>query len=265
MDMQLSDLALRLLGDLAAGNCVAITGLSNSGKSTLMRSLATQEAKDAFYQAGGRHGFLIYIDCNHAVSISAQAFYEVVLRTVLERLTDQISEDLAKGLRNYYESVTEAESAFAASLSFNLALSDLCEQLEGDLCLLLDEFDEIYSSLDERALLNLRALRDRFSDRLAYATATLRGLPVLRGRPIEGEFAELFSRFCYTMPLLDDAQSEQILEKLQLGSITEEQRSFCVSMAGGHPGLLIAVAQVVSASADDKKSIQNNKGTTKSH
>ncbi len=256
MDIQLSDLAQQLIKDLAAGNCVAITGLSNSGKSTLMRSLATPKAEDVFHQAGGQHGYLIYIDCNHAVSISAQAFYEVVLRTVLERLADRVSENLAKGLSNYYESVTEAESAFAASLSFNLALSDLCEQLEGNLCLLLDEFDEIYSSLDERALLNLRALRDRFSDRLAYATATLRGLPELRGRPIEGEFAELFSRFCYAMPLLDDAQAESVLERLQLQAISEEQRSFCVSMAGGHPGLLIAVAQVMAASADDKKGLQ---------
>lgn len=252
MDTQLTDLSKQLLTDLAAGNCVAITGLSNSGKSTLMRSLATQKAEEVFYKAGGRHGFLIYIDCNHAVSITAQAFYEVVLRTVLERLTDKISENLTKSLRNYYESVTEAESAFAASLSFNLALSDLCEQLEGDLCLLLDEFDEIYSSLDERALLNLRALRDRFSDRLAYATATLRGLSTLRGRAIEGEFAELFSRFCYVMPLLDDAQAEYILEQLQLDSLSGKQRSFCISMAGGHPGLLIAIAQVTAASPDDK-------------
>lgn len=242
-----SSLAHQLLSDLAARNCVAITGLSNSGKSTLMRCLATPEAEKVFWEYGDRHGFLIYVDCNRAVSISAQAFYEVVLRTVLERLADQVPPDLVTSLRKYYESVTEAESAFAASLSFNLALSDLCEQLEGNLCLLLDEFDEIYVSLDERALLNLRALRDRFSDRLAYATATLRSLPELRGRPFEGEFAELFSRFTYNMPLLTEIEAKRLLQQLEIESLKGNRQSLCVQLAGGHPGLLIAAAQVVTA------------------
>jgi DNA-binding winged helix-turn-helix (wHTH) protein len=248
-----SSLAHQLLSDLAASNCVAITGLSNSGKSTLMRSLATPEAEKVFWEYGDRHGFLIYVDCNRAVSISAQAFYEVVLRTVLERLADQISPDLVTSLRKYYESVTEAESAFAASLSFNLALSDLCEQLEGNLCLLLDEFDEIYVSLDERALLNLRALRDRFSDRLAYATATLRSLPELRGRPFEGEFAELFSRFTYNMPLLTEGEAGRLLQQLEIDSLKAKRQSLCVQLAGGHPGLLIATAQVVTAVSNESE------------
>lgn len=242
-----TSLRSQLLGYLAARNCIAITGLSNSGKSTLMRSLASPQAEALFKQAGKRRGFLIYVDCNRAVSISAQAFYEVVLRTVLERLMDQVPPELFAGLQKYYASVTEAESAFAASLSFNLALSDLCDQLDGNLCLLLDEFDEIYASLDERALLNLRALRDRFSDRLAYATSTLRSLPELRGRAFEGEFAELFSRFTYSMPLLDDEEAAALLQQLRLESLSEERSSLCVELAGGHPGLLIAVAQVIAA------------------
>jgi DNA-binding winged helix-turn-helix (wHTH) protein len=113
-----------------------------------------------------------------------------------------------------------------------------------DLCLLLDEFDEIYAALDDRALLNLRALRDRFPERLMYVTATVRSLPTLRGRSIEGEFAELFSHATYPMPQLQPAEGLQILDSLELPRLTQERKEACIKLAGAHPGLLISVAQV---------------------
>jgi DNA-binding winged helix-turn-helix (wHTH) protein len=246
LNILFSSLAERILEDLASNHCVSINGLSNSGKSTFMRSLTGVEVEKVYHKAGGRHGFLIYVDCNRAVSISAQAFYEVVLRTVLEYLAKEVSSDLLVNLREYYESVTEAESSFTASLSFNLALTDLCEQMDRNLCLLIDEFDEIYASLDERALLNLRALRDRFDDRLTYATATLRSLPELRGQPFEDEFAEMFSRFTYNMPLLEDDEALQLLRSLELSDLSKTHEQASLEFAGGHPGLIIAVAQVLA-------------------
>ena len=245
-DLPFSSLAHRLLTDLAAGSCVAITGLSNSGKSTLMRALATQQAGQAYKAAGGRPAFMIYVDCNRAVAISAQAFYEVVLRSVVERLVEQVPSDLATVLRGYHQLITESESGFSASLSFNLALTDLCEQLDRCLCLLIDEFDEIYSSLDERALLNLRALRDRFSTQLTYATATLRNLPSLRGQTFEDEFAEMFSHSIYPMPLLDDDEAMRLLQSPDFSSLTPAREKICHHLSGGHPGILVATAQVLA-------------------
>ncbi|MEE8567672.1 MAG: winged helix-turn-helix domain-containing protein [Anaerolineales bacterium] len=245
-DLPFSSLAYRLLADLAAGSCVAITGLSNSGKSTLMRALATQPAEQAYEEASDRPVFMIYVDCNRAVALSAQAFYEVVLRSILERLVEQVPSDLATALRGYHQLITESESGFSASLSFNLALTDLCEQLDRCLCLLIDEFDEIYSSLDERALLNLRALRDRFSTRLIYATATLRNLPSLRGQTFEHEFAEMFSHSTYPIPLLDDDEVSHLLQSSDLSSLTPERKKICHHLSGGHPGMLIATARVLA-------------------
>jgi DNA-binding winged helix-turn-helix (wHTH) protein/energy-coupling factor transporter ATP-binding protein EcfA2 len=251
MRQELSPLALQVLSNLADQHCVAIAGLSNSGKSTLMRSLAGQAAEKIYYQASGHRGYLIYVDCNRAVAISAQAFYEVVLRAVLEHLADQVPPELANSLRGYYESVTEAETGFTASLSFNLALTDLCEQLDRNLCLLIDEFDEIYASLDERALLNLRALRDRFNQRLAIVIATLRSLPELRGEPFEDEFAEMFSRFMYNMPLFGEGEAKQFLNSLNQPSLKPKQLEICYSLSGGHPGLLVATAQVIAGSSQE--------------
>ena len=155
------ELSQKVLNNLVVGRCVSIIGLSNSGKSTLMRSLVDASFARGYREERKREVNLIYIDCNRAVALSARAFFEVVLRSVLEREQDSWSAELCASLRSYYEEITEAEDTFRASLAFNNALAELCERLESDLCLLIDEFDEIYSVLEDRTLLNLRALRDR--------------------------------------------------------------------------------------------------------
>lgn len=250
-NLPFTSLTNQLLTDLAAGNCVAITGLSNSGKSTLMRSLTSPEAEKVYRKTSNRSAFKIYVDCNRAVAISAQAFYEVILRSILEGVPSEVLSNLSTTLRDYHQSIIEAETAFSASLAFNLALTELCEQLESNICLLIDEFDELYSSLDERTLLNLRAIRDRFSDRLAYATATLRSLPYLRGQTFEDEFAEMFSHSTYNMRLLDDTEAENILGRMATPQLTSSRKKLCVQLSGGHPGLLIATAQALTGLPGD--------------
>jgi DNA-binding winged helix-turn-helix (wHTH) protein/energy-coupling factor transporter ATP-binding protein EcfA2 len=245
-------LARRVLTDLSAGNCAALVGLSNTGKSTLMRALAGQSAERIYAKLCGRRAVLIYIDCNRAVAISAQGFYEVVLRSLLEALADQVALDVTATLRGHHQEVTDAATAFNASLSFNLALTDLCEQLKRDLVLLIDEFDELYTALDDRALLNLRALRDRFRDRLGYVTATVRALPVLRGASVEDEFAEMFAQSTYPMPPLDEDEARQILGSLNLASLSAKRVATCLELAGGHMGLLVAAAQVVAGMETDQ-------------
>ena len=195
---------------------------------------------------------MIYVDCNRAVAISAQAFYEVVLRSVLERLTAEAAPDLAASLRSRHQAVTDAPSSFGASLAFNLALTEVCEQFGKGLGLLLDEFDEIYAALEDRALLNLRALRDRFSDRLCFVTATLRGLEGLRGKDLEDEFAEMFSRSTYTMPPLDDHEADQLLEAVAADGLDADRLGLCRELGGGHPGLLVAAAQVLMENPKDR-------------
>ena len=237
----------QLLRDLSEGRCAAVVGMSNSGKSTLMRALASAECERALEKRRGAPCVLIYVDCNQAVASSPQAFYEVVLRSVLERLNSHGDNEVQVALRGYHEAVTGAESAFAASLSFNLALTDLCEKLDRAVVVLIDEFDEIYVGLDERGLLNLRALKDRFRERLAYVTATVRSLPELRGGAVEGEFAELFSASTFRLPPLAPEEAQQMVDALQLAGLTAARKQVCLQLGGGHPGLLRAVAHALAS------------------
>ncbi|MGD8758625.1 MAG: winged helix-turn-helix domain-containing protein [Anaerolineales bacterium] len=242
-----ASLVQQVIEAVVRGDCVSIIGLSNTGKSTLMRGMAGAAAEEVYQKASKRPGSLIYVDCNRAVDLSAQAFYEVVLRSALERMGDDWSPELTEALRNHYQAITEADNAFAASLAFNLALTDLCEQLGEDVCLLIDEFDEIYNVLEERALLNLRALRDRFHDRLAYVTATVRTLPQTRESEVQDEFAELFSRAIVCMPLLDQEEAFELVRRQQLHKLGKDRLEACWHLAGGHPGLLLASAQTLAA------------------
>ena len=250
-----ASLAEEILADLISGRCAAITGLSNTGKSTLMRALASQPVSKGYAAGSKRPAAFVYVDCNRAVALSAQAFYEVMLRAILEQLEAELDEPLASAIREHHQAITEANLAFTASLSFNLALTELCEELGKDLVLLVDEFDEIYAELEERALVNMRALWDRFGDRLRYVIATVRSLTELRGRMVEGEFAEMFSRSSYRMPSLDEKPALQLLAELDIADLSEEQRLACFQLAGGHPGLLAATAQALLGLADDPEDL----------
>jgi len=79
--MSVSSLVLRqpqieaVLQTVAEGNCCAVNGLSNTGKSPLLRSLARPENQARFGELAGRPGALIYVDCNRVVELSATGFY----------------------------------------------------------------------------------------------------------------------------------------------------------------------------------------------
>jgi len=234
------------LGELAQGQCVSLIGLSNSGKSHVMRQISSSDSEDVYQKDRGRPIMMMYVDCNRAVAISAQAFYEIVLRSALERLSDELSNEGYERLQEHHENVTEAGSTFNASLAFNLALTELCEEADFDVGFLLDEFDELYAALDERALLNLRALQDRFPSQLLIVTATVRRLPQIRGTNYEDEFSEMFTPATFSLPLLTPEESNLMLDGCGVALGPEDRRELCIQLAGGHLGMLLAIAEVLA-------------------
>lgn len=230
---------------VAGGNCVAIHGLSNTGKSPFLRALAAPDNQKRFGDIAGRPAAMIYVDCNRVVELSATGFYEVIIRSLLEFIEDphtppEPSAELLSQLREYHNRITTGP-AFQASLAFNNALADTCNRLNLTLGLLFDEFDEIYATLEDRTLLNLRALKDHTRDRLVYVTATVRRLVDSRGRG-DNEFVELFND-TFSLGLLDEPDAAAVILSQGGDALTNPTVETILRLAGGHFGLLGALTQ----------------------
>jgi hypothetical protein len=227
---------------LAEGACCSIVGLSNIGKSMLLRATA---------EVAGANMLNVYVDCNLMPALTDQAFYEVTLRSVLDavrRLGKKAPVEVVNRLETLCRQVIDAERPIVPALSFNDGLSFLCEQLERRVTLLFDEFDDPFGALDGRVFLNLRALHDKF-EALTYVTAT--GAPLVeRRRDAEaGEFCELFVGHQLTLGMLDEVMARRAVlawTKEDVNPLAPNEVEFIVAQAGGHPGLLRSATRQVA-------------------
>ena len=235
-----------LLPLLTRGECCAVYGLSNTGKSPFLRALASPAYQAQYARLAQRSGVLVYVDCNRVIELTAPGFYELVVRAALETLSSLHPAGepaaLLQSLQELHTRIINSASAFQASLAFNQALAECCQHADNNLLILLDEFVEVYAALEPRTLLNLRALKDKFSDTLVYLTATARPLTECRAAS-EDEFSELFAAHTFPLGHLPPADAEQVLDSLSGEVILAPQRQQIIELAGGHFGLLNALAQ----------------------
>jgi DNA-binding winged helix-turn-helix (wHTH) protein len=172
---------------------------------------------------------------------TTHGFFELIVRVLLETLDR--NEGGALGLlREQHQRITNAGSGFQASLAFNTAIAEACARLSQPIILLIDEFDEIYNVLDDRALLNLRALKDKYRERLNFLTASIRPLTDTLVRA-ENEFAELFASRLVPMSQLSPADSSGLVESIAGQGLAPALKAEILALGGGHYGLLIALSQ----------------------
>ena len=69
-----------------SAKCCAIVGLSNMGKSCLLRTLVSPEATAQLRDEVADRFLFVYIDFNLMLDVSEQGFYELILRSVLAEL-----------------------------------------------------------------------------------------------------------------------------------------------------------------------------------
>jgi DNA-binding winged helix-turn-helix (wHTH) protein len=233
-----------------SGDCCALVGVSNIGKSHLLRAWRHPEAVRAYLgEATDGLGF-VYIDFNLMLEMSEQGFYELILRSVLTLLREVPTEPaIYDQVNDAYGRVVEPTNPFQVPLSFNEGIITLCEDWPRRLALLFDEFDEVFQGIDERVFLNLRALRDRYPDQLSYVVATLKRLTESRQGPEIGEFSELFAHDTRYLGMLTEQDSLRIVDDFAQAEglpVIPEDRAFILAQTGGHPGLLGAACHVLA-------------------
>lgn len=245
------DADLRFIAErVTDGDCCAVVGVSNVGKSHLLRAWRNPEIV-RFYLGAATDGLgFVYIDFNLMLEMSEQGFYELILRTVLSILRELPTEPkIYDQVHEAYRRVVEPTNPFQVPLSFNEGIITLCEDWPRRLVFLFDEFDEVFQGIDERVFLNLRALRDQYPDQLSYVVATLQRLAESRKGPEISEFSELFTHDTRYLGMLSESDSLHLVDEFarEEGLVfTSQDRAFVMAQAGGHPGLLRATCHVLA-------------------
>jgi len=236
------------------GACCSIVGVSNVGKSDLLRAVYSTEIQQRFLTDATQYVF-IHIDFNLMVALTEQGFYELILRNTLAELKRlQGPPTLLEQAEALYHRVVDPGTPFLVPLSFNECIIALGDGLGQRIVLLYDEFDEAFQEIDARVFLNLRALRDRFAERLIYVVCTEKQLEESRREPEVAEFCEMFAHHTLFLNMLDDSDARRVLKAFareEEFEFSAEGENFVIAQAGGHPGLLRAVGHVLAQVGGD--------------
>jgi len=194
-----------ILDCIADSECCSVVGMSNVGKSGLLRMLVDPAVGHTHPRMRGDEHLFVYVDFNHMLDMTEQGFYELILRSLLDSLQRMEGLDsLLDQLRDGYSNLVQPASDFQVPLSFSHSLAAINDGLERQLILLFDEFDEPLSTLDAQIFLNLRALKDRYARTVTYVTATNQRLPEIRSQRAVEEFNELFAHHTRVLQPFDD-------------------------------------------------------------
>ncbi len=235
---------------LNAQECCSVVGISNIGKSALLRMICLPESQQGM-DGPGRDAIFVYVDCNRMLGLNDQGFYELVLRCLQDTLRRQaVPDTLLRTLRNAYEALINPHSPFHVPLSFNQGLTAVLDGLGRKLVIVFDEFDEVLTRVEGRVFLNLRALKDQYRRGLTFMTATNESLPLLRRDEAIDEFIELFTHHTYYLPPLNSTDAadmiHQVAKELNV-TFSGRDVDFVLDWAGGHIGLIEATCGVLGS------------------
>lgn len=232
------------------GECCAIVGVSNIGKSTLLRALSSDKTQQKYLGAASSNYLFVHVDLNLVSQVTEQGFYEVTLRNILQNLAVRgEDEELRQSIQSGYKTVVGAGNPFMVPLAFEDSIQALCVGRQERLVLLFDEFDEVFSEVDSRVFVRLRALRDKLREQLDYVTATGRPLNDEQRDRATGEFCELFAAHVRHLKPLSRQDSQFLVDawaRRTRTPLTADDASFVAEVAGGHPVLLETSARLMA-------------------
>lgn len=235
---------------IADAKCCSIVGVSNMGKSALMRALTLPEVKQAVLAEAADEHLWVYIDCNRALDRNEQGFYELILRSIRDKVMARGDMPaLLSQIREIYATLIHPPTPLHIALSFNRAIEEAVLEAGFDrLVLCIDEFDPLMATLAGPVFRRLRALKDRFETGVCYVTATDSALWEIRSDRDAREFSELFVHHTRFLPPLGEAGVRRVVTRYAARegvTFSESDFAFIRTMADGHPGLVEAVCSAL--------------------
>ena len=210
-----------------AGECVALVGLSGSGKSNVLGFLAHRLGREGVLPGlSGPHPAFLLVDCNRL----AQPTLDGLFHLVLEALGQPAAGDDVLAL-------------------LDQALEQALSELPG-VCLLLDRFDILASAIGSTLALpqavasNLRAIRDAHKYDLTYVTGSRRPLDP------HSELAELFFAHTLWLGALNEPDARwNVTRYAERNALDWDELDIqrILQLSGGYPSLLRAVCEAHAA------------------
>jgi len=243
-----------LIDGLRRGRCCSLVGPSNTGKSTLLKSLPLDEVRRLCARANGQAPIMVFIDCLEAGG-SEQAFYELLLRRMIEELhASDTSAPMLEALTALHGDILRSANEVAIRSSYASAVRRLEQQPDLSLVLILDEFDDVFRTLPPWPFRQLRALYDDLAARLGYVTGTFYHLEQLRPDKETYEFRELFHLHTLVLQPLPAAEARTFVAYLaekQGTRLAPANAERLIELSGGHPGLLERLYTVLQTTEPD--------------
>ena len=234
---------LEKIRQYAARGCgCSVVGVSNIGKSALLRRLCDEPSPNSAF---------VYIDCNQMGDRTARAFFAATWFALVGVIQASANKDEIKTrAAGLYDEMVHASSAEFVATHFDQGIALALEHLPRPLALCLDEFDEAYQHLEPQTFLHLRSLKDRYGDLLAYITATERELARLTQSREQGEFFELVAPRVHFLHFMEPDDTREFCRRFaerERVTFSAADLQFIRDNADGHPGLVQAVCFALGA------------------
>lgn len=246
------EIAAPLFDLVRSGESVAVVGPASMGKSRLLQFLLRPDVQQHYLGDTAANTWLVLVDGHRYEERSEWGLYELMLTALTETASDCADADLRDWLNDLRREVVLSGNALLARRHVELAMRVLCREHGLRLCLIFDEFDQLYRTLPATALTNLRALRDMGKHDEKYRVCyvlMLRDHPARLRAPAEVEgFYELFSRSVIGLKPYGEEDARRVIAQIaaRRGRFpTVEQEEEMLWLSGGHPGLLVALSDVL--------------------
>ena len=245
---------------LQSGESCVVVGPASMGKSRLLRFLLRGDVQAHYLGDSAATTWLVLVDCHRLAEAPEWGLYELLLTALTETASGRLGPTVRDWLndlriktilggdgRQEREKITKRD-ALLARRHVELATRVLIREHGVKLCFVFDEFDDAYRTLPASALANLRALRDADRYSLCYLLI-LRDHPARLRTPGDHEgFYELFSRSILGLKPYTAEDARRVIAQLaarRRRPVTPQEEDDLLILSGGHPGLLVALFDVL--------------------